>query len=419
MNVQALLTPKQKQAFDLLSMKTTYTALYGGSRSGKSMGLMIFVLLLCLLKPSRHLIVRKFMSDLIKSIWYETLPRALDLMEIPARAYKTNANMHTIIFKNGSEIWLGGVENQKSMDKILGKEYSTAWVNEASEFDPEIIPNIMSRLAQKSGIYPRLMLDFNPPETSHWTYDLVMNNLLNGAQVNVKTLHMNPVDNVENLNPAYLEVLNSMPERQKKRFLEGMFVTPDEAIFTETMIKFAEKLPVHFHKIIIGVDPAISNKATSDETGIMVLGAYQDIHYKLEDLSHKGSPEAWALRAINAFEKYSKMSANCEIVAEVNQGGDMVGSVLDKIAKQKGIRINYKAVHTSVSKQYRAEDFSIMLSTMQWYFSKQADFTAYIRQMLGYTNLLANNKSPDRIDAAIIAASQLCKAKRTLLYTTV
>lgn len=419
MNVQEILTDRQKQGFKLLCQPTQMTALYGGSRSGKTFDIAVWLFLICILRKSRHLILRKHLSTLISSMWYDTLPKALEIMGIPANAYRFRGDRHFITFANGSEIWLYGLDNSQRSDKILGNEYSTIWINEASEFDAEIIPVLMSRLAQNTGIKNKMILDFNPPETSHWTYDLIMNSSLGEGQIKLNHILMNPGDNLQNLPEDYLKLLETMPERQRKRFLEGIFVSPDEAIFTESMIKWRDPY-AHYSKVVIGIDPAVTEKVTSDETGINVQGRFLEDgvnkNIKLEDLSMKGSPEAWGLRAVDAYLRYKPISRDIEIVAEVNQGGDMVGSVINKIAQQKGVKVNYHAVRTSVSKQYRAEEFSIMLATQPWFFNQKHDFKSYIKQFLGYTSMLQNKRSPDRIDAAIIAASRLSTAQRALLY---
>jgi phage terminase large subunit-like protein len=407
----SFLTPKQKEGFKLLCEPTQVTGLYGGSRSGKTVDIAAWLFGLCLLRKSRHLILRKHLSSLRSAMWHGTLPKVLNMMKIPPQAYRFAGDCSFIKFANGSDIWMGGLDNLKRGDKILGNEYSTIWINEASEFDNDAIPNLQSRLAETSGIYNKLVLDFNPPETSHWTYDLIMNHKLvttyGESDISINHMLLNPLDNLKNLPDHYIKILESMPERQRKRFLEGQFVSPEEAIFSESMIKWTRVIPPLFSRIVIGVDPATTNKVTSDETGIFIMGFDGITYYKLEDLSLKGSPERWAAVCVDAFTRYRKISKDCIICAEVNQGGDMVGSVIKSYAQKINVSVNYKAVRTSVSKQYRAEFFSIQLCTKPWLWNENHGFREYIKQFLGYSNMLYNNKSPDRVDAAIICASQL------------
>lgn len=449
MDVQKILTERQREGLSILCEPTKMSALFGGSRSGKTVCIATWIFLLCLIRPSRHLILRKHLASMRSAMWHGTLPKVLDLLEIPSSAYKFKGDCSHIKFANGADIWMGGLDNINRADKILGNEYSTIWINEASEFDADSIPNLMSRLAENVGIKNKLIFDFNPPETSHWTYDLIMHKKLITAHgessVNINHLLLNPGDNIENLPSDYVEFLESMPERQRQRFLLGIFVSPDEAIFKQEMIKLG-KLPPAFEKGVVGIDPATTNKLTSDETGIFSMGRLHDVCYQIADLTIKASPDVWAFEAIDEYLRLSKMCRDVEIAAEVNQGGDMVGAVIKNAANNMcsicqarriwsqdnttftikkgdpqcmhrwGIRVKYQAMTTHVSKEYRAEAYSIMLALDRWIFNEDADFKLYIRQLLGYTNMLENKKSPDRVDAAIIAACRINQNKRSLLY---
>lgn len=83
-----------------------------------------------------------------------------------------------------------------------------------------------------------------------------------------------------------------------------------------------------YAKVIIGVDPAVTSGANSDETGITVVGKSREGEmYVIDDLSIKGPPTVWADKVIKAYHHYQ---ANY-VVAEVNQGGDLVETVLKTI----------------------------------------------------------------------------------------
>ena len=81
-------------------------------------------------------------------------------------------------------------------------------------------------------------------------------------------------------------------------------------------------------RIVVSVDPAVSNTENSDEHGITVEGLGVDQRgYVLDDVSMKGSPAQWATRAIATYDKWSADA----IVVEKNQGGDMVKHTLDTV----------------------------------------------------------------------------------------
>ena len=78
-------------------------------------------------------------------------------------------------------------------------------------------------------------------------------------------------------------------------------------------------------RCFVAIDPAVTANEKSDETGVVVVGVDANGHgYVLEDKSGVYTPNQWANVAVELYNKY-----NCnEVVAEVNQGGDMVEAVL-------------------------------------------------------------------------------------------
>jgi phage terminase large subunit-like protein len=100
------------------------------------------------------------------------------------------------------------------------------------------------------------------------------------------------------------------------------------ALWSRDMIEAIRKvpgLPIECERIVVAIDPAVSVGDDSDETGIIVAGRGWDGHgYMLEDLSGKYLPTEWAAKAIAAYRQYRAD----RIVAEANQGGDMIESTL-------------------------------------------------------------------------------------------
>jgi phage terminase large subunit-like protein len=106
-------------------------------------------------------------------------------------------------------------------------------------------------------------------------------------------------------------------------------------------------------RIVVALDPAVSSKEGSDETGIIVAGKDERGHgYVLEDLSGRYQPADWARVAIEA---YRRLGAD-RIVAEVNQGGDLVEATLRTIDPN----VSYSGVHASRGKFVRAEPVAAM-----------------------------------------------------------
>ena len=166
----------------------------------------------------------------------------------------------------------------------------------------------------------------------------------------------------------------------------------DEVIIERQRIKIAPDLT----RITINIDPAISANAESDETGITVTGKDAVGNgYTLHDESGKYSPEQWASVAINLADKWQ---ADC-IVAEKNQGGDMVESVL----RSAGCRHRVKLVTATKGKYVRAEPIYALYE--QGKIFHVGYHNKLEAQMCSFNSELKN--SPDRVDSLVWGFTEL------------
>ena len=166
----------------------------------------------------------------------------------------------------------------------------------------------------------------------------------------------------------------------------------DEVIIERQRIKVCPEL----RRISVNIDPAISNNASSDETGITVTGKDSNGNgYVLDDESGQYSPEQWANIAMKLVVKWN---ADC-IVAEKNQGGDMVESVL----RSTGTNTRIKLVTATKGKFVRAEPI------YSFYEQGKIFHVGYHnkleRQMCAFTSDLKN--SPDRVDSLVWGFTEL------------
>jgi len=213
---------------------------------------------------------------------------------------------------------------------------------------------------------------------------------------------MNPTDNKENIDKNYLSLLNELPLRERDRFLRGLFTDDnDDCLWTYEMIEksYCFGFNEEYERIIIGIDPAITSHKDSDETGIIVAGELNGIYYIIDDKSGKYSPDGWANVVINLFDKYY-----CDrIIAEVNQGGDMVESIL----KNKRANIPVTKVRATRGKYVRAEPISSLYEQGKVKHVKR--FNKLENQLLSISNEM--NFSPDRGDALVWALTYLSGKK--------
>ena len=106
-------------------------------------------------------------------------------------------------------------------------------------------------------------------------------------------------------------------------------------------------------RIVVAIDPAVSSHEGSDETGIIVAGKDANGHgWVIEDLSGRYDPATWAKIAVAAYHHHRAD----RIVAEANQGGDMVENTL----RAFDANLSYGKVHASRGKFTRAEPIAAL-----------------------------------------------------------
>lgn len=166
----------------------------------------------------------------------------------------------------------------------------------------------------------------------------------------------------------------------------------DEVIIERQRIRVSPDL----QRITINIDPAISKTAESDETGITVTGKDGSGNgYVLADESGKYTPEQWANIANDLANKWK---ADC-IVAEKNQGGDMVESVL----RSTGCKHRIKLVTATKGKFVRAEPiYSFYEQGKIFHVGYHPRLEA---QMCAFDSELKN--SPDRVDSLVWGFTEL------------
>lgn len=154
-------------------------------------------------------------------------------------------------------------------------------------------------------------------------------------------------------------------------------------------------------RIVVAIDPSVTSKETSDECGIIVAGLGTDGHgYVLQDLSGRMSPDQWIARAVGAYDSWQAD----RIIAEQNQGGDLIQSLL----RTQRPNISYQAVVAAKGKLVRAEPCAAL--TEQGRIHCVGTFPQLEDELTGY---IAGNPSPNRLDAFVWAITALMlKAQR-------
>lgn len=153
-------------------------------------------------------------------------------------------------------------------------------------------------------------------------------------------------------------------------------------------------------KKIVSVDPSVSDTSKSDECGIIVLylGSNGKI-YIVDDLSGRYKAEKWAEIARNAYYVHQ-----CDyILAETNQGGDLVESIIKREDKE----IRFKEVKAKLGKKERAIPVSYMYQ--KGLIRHVGKFETLEQQMVDFNPDSKKKNSPDRVDAMVHGAAELEK----------
>ena len=362
--------PKKTEVNRLLGGPQRHTALVGGSRSGKTALICRAVLTRALrAERSRHAILRLRGNAVRASIWLYTLPKVARMC-YPRLVLKDHRQDGYISLPNGSEIWMGGLDDKDRVEKILGQEYASIYLNECSQIPYGSVQVALTRLAQTvPGLRQRAYYDLNPVGRSHWTYRQFIEKVDPESRLPLfdpeeyQHAFLNPLDNQENLTPEYLASLAHMPERRRRRFFLGEYVEEiDGALWTLELLERARatpaEMPPTLRRVVVAVDPsgtAGEEDTRADEVGIVVVGEAAGIAYLLADLTCNLAPEGWGARVIWAFDHYQADA----VVAETNFGGDMVRHVIATAAgPQRSVPVY--AVRASRGKAVRAEPISAL-----------------------------------------------------------
>lgn len=387
-----------------------YSLLYGGARSGKTFIIIFLILYRATKTKSRHAILRYRFSHVKQSIVYDTIPKILALLNI---TYTLNKTDWFITLPNGSEIWFGGLDDKERTDKILGNEYSTIFLNEASQISYDSYLTVITRLAEKALRVNRIIIDENPPSKAHWTYKLFVQGIEPISRTEIDDnlygcLKLNPEDNEENIAADYLDILRALPLAKRRRFLLGNFSDVVEgALWTEVLInKMRVVSPPSMSKVVVAVDPAITVNADSDETGIVVVGLGVDGRgYLLNDSSGFYTPKEWGDKCCELYTKYDADF----VVGEKNQGGDMVKYTIET----SNSRVPVKLVHASKGKIVRAEPISVLYENDK--VSHVGVYPDLEEEMTTYTGA-TGEVSPNRLDALVWGFSELMIARKNIFF---
>jgi phage terminase large subunit-like protein len=278
-------------------------------------------------------------------------------------------------------------------DRLRGPNHDLAWADELAAWRyVDAWDQLM--LGLRLGDHPRVVVTTTPRPTE------LIRRLARSDDGTVHVTTGSTYENSANLAPDFIAEMRRRYEgtRLGRQELEAQILDDvegalwDRAVIDETRVTNTPPL----RRIVVAIDPAVTSGEKSDETGIVVAGVAQNGEaYVLDDRTMRASPSDWASAAIAAYHRHNADM----IVAEANQGGDLVESVLRAVDPRVPIHL----VRASRGKRTRAEPVAAI------YEQRRAHHVGFFPeledQLCSWVPDIGS--SPDRLDALVWALTDL------------
>ena len=320
----------------------------------------------------------------------------------------------TLTWENGAQVQFFSAEEP---ERLRGPQFELAWCDETAAWNKDMDTWSMLQFCMRLGKHPRIMVTTTPKPTK------LIRQILKDPKTIVTT--GSTFDNSANLAGTYLKAVKEQYEGTRlgrQELYAEVLEEAQGALWTTAMLDDAsvkhEAVP-DLSRIVVALDPAVTSNAESDMTGIVVAGIdVNGVAYVLGDYTDRLSPQGWASKAIELYHHYQAD----RIVAEVNQGGDMVKTTIHG----EDETVPYKAVRASRGKFARAEPISALYERgLVKHVSNPPDGSSLneLETQMRTWEPLGSIGSPDRLDALVWAITDLSlngysKPKLTLAYSS-
>ncbi len=314
----------------------------------------------------------------------------------PDRRPEWQATRKRLVWPNGAVAEIYSAHNPES---LRGPQFDAAWVDELAKWKHGQDAWDMLQFGLRLGDNPQQVVT-TTPRASRLLIDLL-------ADPRTVRTSASTEANAANLAESFLAYVTEKyaGSRLGRQELEGELLTDiDGALWNLTMLDEGRAEVPDLDRIVVAVDPPVTGGPNADECGILVAGVTMEGPPKewrafvLEDASISGSPTVWAERAVSKWREYNAD----RLVAEVNQGGDLV----ETLVRQIDPLVPYRAVRASRGKAARAEPVAALYE--QGRVAHCGTFTALEDQLCAMTVSGFRGKgSPDRLDALVWAITDL------------
>lgn len=308
----------------------------------------------------------------------------------PACIDKWNRSLGELRLFNGSRVKLFSADVP---ERLRGPQHHIAWADELGAWRySEALDQL--RFGLRLGQLPRLIVTTTPRP-------LPMLRAMT-AQQGVHVTRGNTFENAANLAPTALAELRARYEGtrlgRQELYAELVDDVPGALWSHSQLDTLRVKAAPALRRIIIAIDPAVTSGEQADATGIIAAGLGEDGKaYVLADATLQAPPHQWARRAVALYEG---LEADL-VIGEVNQGGDLVESVLRTIAPH----LPYRAVRANRGKLLRAEPVAALYE--QGKVRHAGCLNELEDEMARFAPGVIEQNSPDRVDALVWAITEL------------
>lgn len=310
----------------------------------------------------------------------------------PDRRPRFEPSRRRLLWPNGTVATLYAATEP---DQLRGPQHHAAWADEIAKWDRGEAAWTNLLMGLRLGIRPRVVATTTPRPIP-----LIRRLAADPSTVVTRGATM---ENSANLSPRFLAEMRRLFDgtRLGRQELYGDLLddTPG-ALWTPAAIDAGRAAaPPRLDRIVVAVDPPVTGGADADACGIVVAGCDGRGHvYVLADHTCRGlRPLGWAARAVAAYRRFDAD----RLVAEVNNGGDLVEAVVRQVAPQ----ISYRAVCASRGKIARAEPVAALYE--RGLVHHVGPMPELEDQLCAYTGPGSAIASPDRLDALVWAVTDL------------
>ncbi|MEE7456269.1 ATP-binding protein [Methylorubrum populi] len=304
-----------------------------------------------------------------------------------------------VVFENGAVALAFSAEEP---DSLRGPQFAAAWSDEVAKWREAETAYDMIQFGLRLGDRPRGLVTTTPRPVP------LIRRLL--ADPRTVVTRSRTADNADNLAPRFLEELvgRYAGTRLGRQELDGELIEDRaDALWTRDIIERARVAAAPaLQRIVVAVDPPASSRAGADACGIVAAGLAADgTAYVLADATlERASPAAWAQAALAL---YHRLDADA-LVAEVNQGGEMVVAVLAEADPS----VPVVSVRATRGKMLRAEPVSLLYARDR--VRHAGVFPTLEDEMCAFgPGGLPGGGSPDRFDALVWALTHLLLSPTT------